>query len=88
MSEYCRKNLFRITGGARSFGHWHYTYLYYSQVVYREGEKNRKHWEDFRDKLYARIVGQQNGEDGGFDQSTDMHGRALRTGSRAQSRGG
>ena len=58
MLDYCRKNLYRISDGARSFGHWHYTYLYYSQVVYRQGGKQ---WEPFRDKLYNRIVSEQNG---------------------------
>lgn len=56
MLEYCKTNLYRITDDARSFGHWHYTYLYYSQVVYREGGKD---WEDFRNRLYDRIVSEQ-----------------------------
>ena len=56
MLEYCKKQLFSIGGSARSFGHWHYTYLYYSQVVYREGGKD---WETFRDKLHAKIVAEQ-----------------------------
>ena len=56
MMTYCKRNLYRLTGGTRHFGHWHYTYLYYSQVVYREGGEE---WRAFRDKLYARIVGQQ-----------------------------
>ena len=37
MLAYSKKHLHNITTGARSFGHWHYTYLYYSQVVYRQG---------------------------------------------------
>src|SRR5690606_27859401 len=32
-----------------AFGHWHYTYLYYSQVVYRQGDEQ---WLPFRDRLY------------------------------------
>ena len=56
MLKYTKKNLHSITSGARSFGHWHYTYLYYSQVVYRQGEKE---WAPFRDKLYNKIVGEQ-----------------------------
>lgn len=56
MLAFCRKNLNDIGGGARSFGHWHYTYLYYSQVVYRQGPDE---WTPFRDKLYARIVNEQ-----------------------------
>ncbi len=55
MMEYCKKELYNIDS-MRSFGHWHYTYLYYSQVVYREGGKT---WESFRDKLYDRIVREQ-----------------------------
>ncbi|MEM8677963.1 MAG: prenyltransferase/squalene oxidase repeat-containing protein, partial [Planctomycetota bacterium] len=51
MMEYCKKNLYRIDN-TRSFGHWHYTYLYYAQVVYREGGQV---WEDFRNGLYERI---------------------------------
>lgn len=55
MMEYCRKELYNIDS-MRSFGHWHYTYLYYAQVVYREGGKS---WEVFRDKLYDRIIREQ-----------------------------
>lgn len=55
MIEYCKKNLLRLDGG-QTFGHWHYTYLYYTQVVYREGGEA---WESFRSKIYSRIVGEQ-----------------------------
>ncbi len=55
MMKYCKDNLYRIES-ARSFGHWHYTYLYYSQAVYREGGTS---WEAFREKLYQRIVREQ-----------------------------
>jgi hypothetical protein len=64
MLAYTNKNLYNIiASGARSFGHWHYTYLYYSQVVYRQGEKE---WAPFRDKLYSRIVSEQSA-DGSWD---------------------
>ena len=56
MLEYCKKNLYRLGDSVRSFGHWHYTYLYYSQVVYRQGPEE---WEPFRDRLYDRIVSEQ-----------------------------
>ncbi len=56
MLKYCKQNLHRLTGDAQQFGHWHYTYLYYSQVVYREGGQE---WSVFRDNLYARVTGQQ-----------------------------
>lgn len=56
MLKYTRRTLHDLTSGVRSFGHWHYTYLYYSQVVYRQGKEE---WEPFRDKLYNRIVAEQ-----------------------------
>ncbi|WP_068132722.1 prenyltransferase/squalene oxidase repeat-containing protein [Roseimaritima ulvae] len=56
MLKYAKDNLHNINDAARAFGHWHYTYLYYSQVVYRQGDDL---WNDFRDKLYNRIVGEQ-----------------------------
>ena len=60
MLAYCRKTLHDITDEGNAFGHWHYTYLYYSQVVYRQGEEA---WLPFRDQLYDRIVSEQ--ESGG-----------------------
>ncbi|MCA9200293.1 MAG: terpene cyclase/mutase family protein [Planctomycetales bacterium] len=56
MMEYCKKNLYRLGGNAELFGHWHYAYLYYSQVVYREGGQT---WIDFRDRINNRIVQDQ-----------------------------
>jgi len=56
MLKYCKLHLHRITDGQESFGHWHYTYLYYSQVVYRQGNDE---WAPFRDALYDRIIKQQ-----------------------------
>jgi len=61
MQEYCKKHLYRVTDGSRAFGHWHYTYHYYGQVVYRDGGKI---WESFRDRLYDRIVSEQNSASG------------------------
>ena len=54
MWDYCKSRLHKLN--ERSYGHWHYTYLYYSQVVYRQGASE---WEPFRDKLYKRLVGEQ-----------------------------
>jgi hypothetical protein len=59
MLAYCKKNLYRVASGAQHFGHWHYTYLYYSQVVYRGGGEE---WIQFRDPLYNRIVSQQSAD--------------------------
>jgi hypothetical protein len=53
MLKYAKDSLHDISDGARAFGHWHYTYLYYSQVVYRQGKEL---WLPFRDRLYDRIV--------------------------------
>ena len=60
MMKYCKKNLY-LLDNVRHFGHWHYTYLYYSQVVYREGGEA---WSKFRDKLYSRISREQNAQTG------------------------
>jgi hypothetical protein len=62
MLKYAKEHLHNITDQAGAFGHWHYTYLYYSQVVYRQGNRD---WEPFRDKIYNRIVGEQ-AEDGSW----------------------
>jgi hypothetical protein len=56
MLKYSKQNLHNINSSVQSFGHWHYTYLYYSQVVYRQGPAE---WEPFRDKLYDKIVSEQ-----------------------------
>jgi hypothetical protein len=56
MLEFCKKSLQNLGEGPNSFGHWHYTYLYYSQVMYRQGNKE---WDPFRDKLYGHIVKEQ-----------------------------
>jgi hypothetical protein len=59
MLDYCKKNLYRISGGTQHFGHWHYAYLYYAQVVYREGGTE---WETFRNTLYDRLAAEQASE--------------------------
>src|SRR6056297_502170 len=56
MWSYAKDSLHDISDGTRAFGHWHYTYLYYSQVVYRQGDEL---WKPFRTKLYDRIAGTQ-----------------------------
>ena len=62
MLDYCKKNLKDLSEGPNAFGHWHYTYLYYSQVMYRQGPKE---WEPFRDRMYNKIVSEQ-GQDGSW----------------------
>lgn len=56
MLKYCKQHLHRINVGQESFGHWHYTYLYYAQVVYRQGLDE---WRPFRDALYDKIAKEQ-----------------------------
>lgn len=63
MWAYAKENLHEINDSTRAFGHWHYTYLYYSQVAYRQGDEL---WKPFRDKLYDRIVADQH-PDGYWD---------------------
>ncbi len=59
MLRYAREKLHNLTDEASAFGHWHYTYLYYSQVVYRQGDEE---WLPFRDQLYSRIVSEQSSD--------------------------
>lgn len=59
MLQYCKDKLYPLGDGVQHFGHWHYTYLYYSQVVYREGGES---WSSFRDRLYDKIVRDQKGD--------------------------
>jgi hypothetical protein len=66
MLEYSKKNLHSVGNNTNTFGHWHYTYLYYAQVVYRQG---REEWDPFRDKLYDTIVKLQK-PSGNWDGST------------------
>jgi len=54
MLEYCEKNLSTIS--ASQYGHWHYTYLYYSQVMYRQGAEQ---WQGFSQRLYKSIFTKQ-----------------------------
>ena len=56
MLAYSKQNLHSITNNVQSFGHWHYTYLYYAQVIYRQEEAE---WAPFRDKLYDKIISEQ-----------------------------
>lgn len=55
MWMYSRQNLHRLSNN-QLFGHWHYAYLYYTQVVYRQGTKE---WKPYRDKICEKIRKQQ-----------------------------
>lgn len=63
MQAYCRNELYSISKDDNIFGHWHYTYLYYAQVVYRQGGNE---WLQFRNRLYDRIADEQL-SDGSWD---------------------
>ncbi len=57
MWAYCKKHLHNVN--SNQIGHWHYTYLYYTQVVYRQSPEV---WKPFRDKLYQVIMSAQKPE--------------------------
>ncbi|MFN5470204.1 MAG: prenyltransferase/squalene oxidase repeat-containing protein [Pirellulaceae bacterium] len=63
MLAYAKQKLHDINNESETFGHWHYTYLYYSQVVYRQGDTE---WLPFRDRLYNKIANEQK-PDGSWD---------------------
>jgi len=66
MWAYCKKHLHDV--GSTSMAHWwHYSYLYYSQVVYRQGPDV---WDPFRDQLVKRILRKQ--KDDGRWETKDM----------------
>ena len=56
--KYCDTTLGNIASNS-DYGHWHYAHYYYAQVRYRQGGRE---WEDYRDKLYKRIVGEADSE--------------------------
>jgi hypothetical protein len=60
--DYCHRELNDLA--KNNNGHWHYSHYYYAQVLYREGGKT---WEDYRDKISAHLLGEQNKE-GYWDQ--------------------
>lgn len=64
MLAYAKRELHSLNNSG--FGHWHYTYLYYSQVMYRQGAEE---WDTFRDRLYNKIIGEQQA-DGGWPDTT------------------
>jgi squalene cyclase len=56
--DYCKRNLYNLAGES-TYGHWHYTYYYYSQALYRLGGKD---WDDYRDRIFRRLVGEQSSD--------------------------
>ncbi|QEG24409.1 prenyltransferase/squalene oxidase repeat-containing protein [Mariniblastus fucicola] len=66
MWAYCKKHMHDV-GSKKMESWWHYTYLYYSQVVYRQGPSV---WDPFRDQIYKRLLRKQ--KDDGSWVSADM----------------
>lgn len=62
MWKYSKRSLHSLDED-QSWGYWHYTYLYYSQVVYRQGKQE---WAPFRNRLYSRLTKLQK-QDGSWD---------------------
>lgn len=46
MFAYCQKNVWPASGNNSFHGHWHYTHLYFSQVMYRQGDTEYKKYFD------------------------------------------
>lgn len=74
MWNYCRRRMHTLEND-ELFGHWHYAYLYYTQVVYRQGEQQ---WKPYRDKINNRLVKEQRAN-GSWRESNvnDAYGTAI-----------
>ena len=66
MWAYCKKNMHDV-GSAKMEGWWHYSYLYYSQVVYRQGPEVS---DPFRDQIVKRILRKQQDNGAWSDSGT------------------
>jgi len=56
MRDFCKKNVWPGQSRTRYFGHWHYTHYYYSQVIYRLGDKE---WNKYFDYIAKEIRNKQ-----------------------------
>ena len=63
MLDFCKKHIWPGSSQRQYFGHWHYTHLYYSQVLYRlddkEGKRDHKEWDKYFDVISKEILRQQ-----------------------------
>ena len=73
MWRYCRKRLHDL--GENGLWHWEYTYLYYTQVVYRQGPDE---WVPYRNRLFKKLLGLQK-PDGRWvsEQVGDVYGTSV-----------
>jgi len=54
MMAYCKKNVWPAAGHSLH-GHWHYTHLYFSQVMYRQGEEEyQKYFKDISQDILRK----------------------------------
>ena len=53
---YCEENVWPGGSRTRYFGHWHYAHYYYSQVMFRLGDKR---WNDYFDAIGTEIIRKQ-----------------------------
>ena len=60
MLEFCKESIWpgRSTGSS-FFGHWHYTHLYYGQVMYRLAGKD---WDNYFDQISDQILRKQSAD--------------------------
>jgi hypothetical protein len=56
MLDFCEKNVWPGQASQRYSGHWHYTHLYYGQVMYRLGESK---WRKYFDVIGKDIIRKQ-----------------------------
>ncbi len=54
--DYCDKNVWPGQQNTSYFGHWHYTHFYFSQVMYRLGDKK---WERYYQEISRDIIRKQ-----------------------------
>ena len=59
MLEFCKKNVWPGAGGRNSRSHWHYCHYYYSQVVYRLGDKD---WGQYMKDVGTSLIRQQSAD--------------------------
>lgn len=56
LTAYADKTLKPAGANMQAYGHWHYAHYYYSQVVYRKGDKE---WREYADRVFKEILGNQ-----------------------------
>lgn len=73
MWAYCKKHMHDV-GSKNMENWWHYTYLYYSQVVYRRGPED---WDPFRDQIVKRLLRKQNDNGSWSSDVGEVYGTSV-----------